>query len=138
MIRSFQLSHSEESLLFPGWITVPHEGIDFRGSDIGFELMDDAESCQRACTADAFCQFYTYVTSDFSHSSFRYILLFWVQTVLFATLHSKFLWLIVNDAIVFAVSLKAALLPQAHPQHSRPAQSDQTEQRRVRFHKEKL
>lgn len=52
---------------------MPFEGIDFRGSDIGFELMDDAESCQSTCTSDANCQFYTYVTTDFKNPILWYI-----------------------------------------------------------------
>lgn len=52
---------------------MPYEGVDFRGSDIGFELMDDAESCQRNCTLDANCQFYTYVNDEFFNPVYRYI-----------------------------------------------------------------
>ncbi|XP_074543408.1 coagulation factor XI-like [Halichoeres trimaculatus] len=52
------------------WAKVPLEGVDFLGSDIRFELMDDAETCQKTCTEDANCQFYTYVTSDFHDTSF--------------------------------------------------------------------
>ncbi|XP_010730993.2 coagulation factor XI [Larimichthys crocea] len=50
------------------WLKEAHEGIDFPGSDIRYELMDDAETCQTTCTQDANCQFYTYVTKNF-HSS---------------------------------------------------------------------
>lgn len=55
------------------WTKVPYEGVDFRGSDIGFELMDDAESCQKTCTLDANCQFYTYVNDEFFNPVYRYI-----------------------------------------------------------------
>ncbi|XP_041664143.1 coagulation factor XI-like [Cheilinus undulatus] len=47
------------------WIKLVHEGVDFLGSDIRFELMDDAETCQRTCTASPNCQFYSYVTEAF-------------------------------------------------------------------------
>lgn len=71
---------------------MPFEGIDFRGSDIGFELMDDAESCQSTCTSDANCQFYTYVTTDFKNPIFRYIqFVTGMQNVVWASLNSKWL-----------------------------------------------
>uniref|UniRef100_A0A3B3TK34 Plasma kallikrein-like n=1 Tax=Poecilia latipinna TaxID=48699 RepID=A0A3B3TK34_9TELE len=43
-----------------------YEGVDFRGSDIRFELMDTAELCQLKCDEDPNCQFYTYVDENFS------------------------------------------------------------------------
>ncbi|XP_008285822.1 coagulation factor XI-like [Stegastes partitus] len=52
------------------WLKVAHEGVDFRGSDIRFELMDNAEECQRTCTDDPNCQFYTYVTKNFRDRNF--------------------------------------------------------------------
>ncbi|KAM3597120.1 uncharacterized protein V6R79_026379 [Siganus canaliculatus] len=52
------------------WVKVAHEGVDFRGSDIRFELMDDPETCQRTCTEDVNCQFYTYVNENFSDSTY--------------------------------------------------------------------
>lgn len=52
------------------WTQLAYEGVDFRGSDIGFQLMDDAESCQRTCTSDANCQFYTYVNQDFTNRAY--------------------------------------------------------------------
>ncbi|RVE66401.1 hypothetical protein OJAV_G00106890 [Oryzias javanicus] len=53
------------------WLSKPYEGIDFRGSDIEFELMDDAQPCQTACTASPHCQFYTYVHSNFNVPTYR-------------------------------------------------------------------
>ncbi|XP_033980594.1 coagulation factor XI-like isoform X2 [Trematomus bernacchii] len=53
------------------WLKVAHDGVDLRGSDICFELMDDADSCQRNCTEDPLCQFYTYVTEAFHNRDFR-------------------------------------------------------------------
>ncbi|XP_070778229.1 coagulation factor XI-like [Enoplosus armatus] len=47
------------------WVKVAHEGVDFRGSDIRYELMDDADTCQRTCTEDPNCQFYTYANESF-------------------------------------------------------------------------
>ncbi|CAJ1083764.1 coagulation factor XI-like [Xyrichtys novacula] len=52
------------------WLTVPQVGIDFRGSDMRFELMEDAETCQKTCNEDAYCQFYTYVTSEFHNNDY--------------------------------------------------------------------
>uniref|UniRef100_A0A8C6WP47 Apple domain-containing protein n=1 Tax=Neogobius melanostomus TaxID=47308 RepID=A0A8C6WP47_9GOBI len=54
------------------WLTVAHEGLDLNGSDMRFVVLDDAESCRRACNDDSNCQFYTYVTENFSDSAYRY------------------------------------------------------------------
>ncbi|XP_077364249.1 coagulation factor XI-like isoform X1 [Festucalex cinctus] len=43
------------------WAKKALDGIDFYGSDIRFELTDDAETCQRKCSNDHNCQFYTYI-----------------------------------------------------------------------------
>ncbi|XP_077446918.1 coagulation factor XI-like isoform X2 [Stigmatopora argus] len=53
------------------WTKTPLEGIDFYGSDIRFELMDDAETCQKTCTLDQHCQFYTYLNQNFGIASYR-------------------------------------------------------------------
>lgn len=53
------------SSLLTGWVLDAHEGIDFRGSDISYELMDDPDMCQWKCTEDPNCQFYTYVNESF-------------------------------------------------------------------------
>ncbi|XP_041812062.1 coagulation factor XI-like isoform X2 [Chelmon rostratus] len=53
------------------WVKLAHEDIDFRGSDIRFELMDDADTCQRTCTEDASCQFYTYAKENFFDPVYR-------------------------------------------------------------------
>ncbi|KAM9340494.1 plasma kallikrein-like [Symphorus nematophorus] len=47
------------------WLKVTYEGVDFRSSDMRYELMDEAETCQRKCTEDVNCQFYTYVNENF-------------------------------------------------------------------------
>lgn len=62
-------------LLFIGWIEVSLNQIDFRGSDIKFDLMDDPDMCQQTCTEDTNCQFYTYVKEDFYDNSFWYSIL---------------------------------------------------------------
>ncbi|XP_030596342.1 coagulation factor XI-like [Archocentrus centrarchus] len=52
------------------WATVAHEGIDFNGSDIRYEVVDDAEACQRKCTEDPHCQFYTYADENVSDRNY--------------------------------------------------------------------
>ncbi|XP_034747569.1 coagulation factor XI-like [Etheostoma cragini] len=47
------------------WVQVAHENVDVPGSDIRFESMDDADTCQRTCTQDPYCQFYTYTNDNF-------------------------------------------------------------------------
>ncbi|XP_038581409.1 coagulation factor XI-like [Micropterus salmoides] len=46
------------------WLKVAHKDIDFPGSDIRFELEDDADTCQKTCTEDRFCQFYSFDTEN--------------------------------------------------------------------------
>ncbi|XP_037330863.2 coagulation factor XI-like [Pungitius pungitius] len=53
------------------WVNVALEGVDFPGSDIRNEPIDDSASCQRTCNEDANCQFYTYLTADFPDINFR-------------------------------------------------------------------
>ncbi|XP_065326905.1 coagulation factor XI-like [Pelmatolapia mariae] len=52
------------------WARVAHEGVDFKGSDIRYELIDDADTCQKTCTEDPHCQFYTYVDETFFDCSY--------------------------------------------------------------------
>ncbi|KAF6723057.1 Coagulation factor XI [Oryzias melastigma] len=54
-----------------GWLSKPYGEIDFQGSDIDFEVMDDAQQCQTTCTASPHCQFYTYVHNNFDHPTYR-------------------------------------------------------------------
>lgn len=49
-----------------------YEGVDFKGSDIRDELMDDADTCQKTCTEDPHCQFYTYADETFFDRSYRW------------------------------------------------------------------
>lgn len=53
------------------WLEVAYNDLDFEGSDIRNVMLDDAESCQRTCTEDPHCQFYSYVKDSFSDSNFR-------------------------------------------------------------------
>ncbi|XP_054462203.1 coagulation factor XI-like [Anoplopoma fimbria] len=53
------------------WVRAALEGVDFRGNDIGFELMDDADTCQRTCSENPNCQFYTYAQATFPDSVYR-------------------------------------------------------------------
>ncbi|KAF7657616.1 hypothetical protein LDENG_00024300 [Lucifuga dentata] len=53
------------------WIKVAHEGVDFTGSDMRFILLDDPETCQKTCTDDPNCHFYTYVYPNFSGAVHR-------------------------------------------------------------------
>ncbi|XP_026205962.1 plasma kallikrein-like [Anabas testudineus] len=53
------------------WLKEAHEGVDFQGSDIRNEPMDNADTCQRTCTADPNCQFYTFTTNNFAFQDFR-------------------------------------------------------------------
>ncbi|XP_040908929.1 coagulation factor XI-like [Toxotes jaculatrix] len=52
------------------WLKVAQDGVDFQGSDIRYELMDDPETCQKTCTADSICQYYTYVNANFSDPAY--------------------------------------------------------------------
>lgn len=58
------------SVFLTDWATVAHKGVDFTGSDIRSELVDSADSCQRKCTEDPQCQFYTYADETFSDPNY--------------------------------------------------------------------
>uniref|UniRef100_A0A3Q2U5Q0 Coagulation factor XI-like n=1 Tax=Fundulus heteroclitus TaxID=8078 RepID=A0A3Q2U5Q0_FUNHE len=45
-------------------ITLVYEGIDFPYSDIRFFPLDNFKSCEKSCTEDPNCQFYSYVTTS--------------------------------------------------------------------------
>ncbi|XP_070702993.1 coagulation factor XI-like [Pempheris klunzingeri] len=47
------------------WAKVTHKEVSFRGSDMRYELMDNAEACQKTCVEDPYCQFFDYVTENF-------------------------------------------------------------------------
>ncbi|KAG7244161.1 hypothetical protein INR49_004234 [Caranx melampygus] len=46
--------------------------VDFPGEDIGFKLSPDAAHCQKLCTQDAKCDFFTYTRDDFPDASSHY------------------------------------------------------------------
>ncbi|KAG7244159.1 hypothetical protein INR49_004232, partial [Caranx melampygus] len=46
--------------------------IDFPGADVGFKLSPDAAHCQKLCTQDAQCDFFTYIHDDFPDASLHY------------------------------------------------------------------
>uniref|UniRef100_A0A8C8DNE1 Apple domain-containing protein n=1 Tax=Oryzias sinensis TaxID=183150 RepID=A0A8C8DNE1_9TELE len=56
---------------FTNWLRTAYEGIDFPGSEIRFELKDNADQCQRLCSGDPTCQFYTYVKDNSPESAAR-------------------------------------------------------------------
>nr|XP_046233064.1 coagulation factor XI-like [Scatophagus argus] len=45
------------------WIKKTYVGLDFPSSDIRYFPTNDVEGCQRACTEDNNCQFYSYITN---------------------------------------------------------------------------
>ncbi|CAF99456.1 unnamed protein product [Tetraodon nigroviridis] len=51
--------------LSDSWARAPYPGVDFRGVDIRYTLVDNAEACQQACNDEDKCQFYTYVKENF-------------------------------------------------------------------------
>ncbi|XP_037549560.1 coagulation factor XI [Nematolebias whitei] len=55
---------------FENFEKLTYEEVDFKGSDIRFELTDDADACQRKCTETPVCQFYTYINENFSDQAF--------------------------------------------------------------------
>ncbi|XP_060948418.1 coagulation factor XI-like [Limanda limanda] len=54
------------------WLQVSHQGVSFQGSDLRFESMDDPDTCQRTCTIDPLCQFYTYFNESYSNPDLRH------------------------------------------------------------------
>ncbi|CAN9503807.1 unnamed protein product [Ophioblennius macclurei] len=50
------------------WAQTSFRDMDMPGSDMRFEMVDDAETCHKICYEDPYCQFYTYATVDF-HAS---------------------------------------------------------------------
>lgn len=53
------------------WTKTTITGVDFWGSDLSNLMADGAEACQRACTEDPLCQFFTYVTDRFAWRTIR-------------------------------------------------------------------
>ncbi|XP_061520931.1 coagulation factor XI-like [Phycodurus eques] len=50
------------------WAKTALDGVNFQGSDMLFELVDDEIICQKTCSIDHNCQFYTYVNENFEDS----------------------------------------------------------------------
>eukprot|EP00064_Thunnus_orientalis_P012099 superscaffoldBa00001815_g12133 len=65
VVSGFSHKAEKTQSFHTGWVLDAHEGIDFRGSDISYELMDDPDMCQWKCTEDPNCQFYTYANESF-------------------------------------------------------------------------
>ncbi|KAM6958896.1 plasma kallikrein-like [Aplochiton taeniatus] len=53
------------------WKKKVYEGVDLRGSDMRFVLLDNPAACQKACTDDPQCQFYTYANETFENPTYR-------------------------------------------------------------------
>ncbi|XP_076611146.1 coagulation factor XI-like [Chaetodon auriga] len=53
------------------WIQKTHVGIDFPYSDIRYFPTSSVEACQRNCTDDPNCQFYSYITDKISNPALR-------------------------------------------------------------------
>ncbi|PWA15267.1 hypothetical protein CCH79_00008396 [Gambusia affinis] len=63
--RELQIIPSSQTVrnpFSPNHVTV-YEGVDFPYSDLRYFSLNNAESCENACTSDPNCQFYSYVTS---------------------------------------------------------------------------
>ncbi|TDH04400.1 hypothetical protein EPR50_G00151060 [Perca flavescens] len=52
------------------WVKVVYENVAFPTSVIRSEPMDDADTCQRTCTQDPYCQFYSYTNDNFDDPKF--------------------------------------------------------------------
>ncbi|XP_078404860.1 plasma kallikrein-like [Cetorhinus maximus] len=50
-----------------------YEGLDFRGNDIHNSVVEDEHSCQRKCTEEPACQFYTFLNGEYHNHQYRYI-----------------------------------------------------------------
>ncbi|KAM7372949.1 hypothetical protein PAMP_007837 [Pampus punctatissimus] len=53
------------------WVKDTYERIDFRGSEMGYELMEDPDTCRKKCTENPNCQFYTYIPDLINPHCFR-------------------------------------------------------------------
>lgn len=60
------------SILLTAWAKAPANGVDFKGVDIRYSMLDNAEACQNTCNEDDQCQFYTYITENFHSLPYRY------------------------------------------------------------------
>lgn len=88
------------------------EGVDFKGVDIQYKMVDSAEACQKACDEDDKCQFYTYVTAQFVNLDYRYCI-FCVASLLKQT--KKILKLFLNVCCRRRCYLKRTITTPAPP-----------------------
>lgn len=65
-----------------------YNNVDFLGADYRFLFTSDYEECQRACTHDPGCQFFTWVNNLFQNKNIRY------------KCHLKFSWTVPTTPIV--------------------------------------
>ncbi|XP_017310654.1 plasma kallikrein [Ictalurus punctatus] len=54
------------------WATTRYENIDFFAYDNRHFITDTSEACREICTADPYCQFYTYALSSFHDRDYRH------------------------------------------------------------------
>ncbi|XP_034016306.1 coagulation factor XI-like [Thalassophryne amazonica] len=67
-----------------------YQNVDFYGADYKTLFTQDYEECQRICTQDPVCQFFTFVNGDFTPQNIRY------------KCHLKFSWTVPRTPIVNA------------------------------------
>ncbi|XP_034016305.1 coagulation factor XI-like [Thalassophryne amazonica] len=67
-----------------------YQNVDFSGADYKTLFMPDYEECQRICTQEPVCQFFTFVNEDFTPQNIRY------------KCHLKFSWTVPRTPIVNA------------------------------------
>lgn len=48
-----------------------YQNVDFLGADYKTLFTANYEDCQRVCTEDPFCQFFTFVNKDFTPENIR-------------------------------------------------------------------
>ncbi|XP_072107911.1 plasma kallikrein-like [Mobula birostris] len=49
------------------------DGLDFPGDDFHQSVVEDEHNCQRKCTKEPHCQFFTFVKKEFHNEAQRYI-----------------------------------------------------------------
>ncbi|XP_048453926.1 plasma kallikrein-like [Rhincodon typus] len=50
-----------------------YDGLDFPGNDIHQSVVENEESCQRKCTEEPDCQFFTFIKEEFHNEPQRYL-----------------------------------------------------------------
>ncbi|XP_008419732.1 plasma kallikrein-like [Poecilia reticulata] len=69
-----------------------YEDVDFPGADYRALFTADYQACQKACTEDPFCQFFTFINGKFSDTTIRY------------KCHLKYSWSVARTPAVTAVA----------------------------------